>query len=99
MNQAMMMKLRKMQKELEQAQAKLQETVFTGQAGGVVTVSVKGSHEVVGVKIDTSVIEDKDDLEILEDSIVSALNDANKKIEEASQKILGPYASMTGGLF
>ena len=53
MNQAQMMRLRKMQKEMMEAQERLEQTVFTGTAGGgVVKVSVKGNHEVVSVEID-----------------------------------------------
>lgn len=99
MNQAMIMKIKKMQKQLEEAQTKLQETVFTGTAGGVVTVEVKGSHEVVSVKIDKDAFESPEDLEMIEDSIVSALNDAKRKIEEAQAKVLGPYAGAMGGMF
>lgn len=51
MNQQMMMRIRKMQKELEQAQKKLQETEFTGQAGGICTVVMNGKHEFLSVKI------------------------------------------------
>lgn len=93
MNQQQMMKLRKLQKQMEEAQAKLESTVFTGTAGGVVSVEVKGNHEVVGVKIDPEAA--KDDIEMVEDMIVIALNDANKKIEEESSKIMGGFG---GGL-
>ena len=72
MNQQQMMKLRKMQKQMMEAQERLQETVFTGTAGGgVVKVEVKGSHEVVSVKIDEEAI--KDDLEMVQDMIVLVL--------------------------
>ena len=53
MNQQQMMRLKKMQKQMMEAQEKLESTVFTGTAGGgVVTVNVKGSHEVVSIEID-----------------------------------------------
>lgn len=93
MNQQQMMKLRKLQKQMEEAQAKLEATVFTGTAGGVVSVEVKGTHEVVAVKIDPEAA--KDDIEMVEDMVVIALNDANKKIEEESSKIMGGFG---GGL-
>ena len=89
-----MMKLRKLQKQMEEAQAKLEATVFTGTAGGgVVSVSVKGSHEVVGVTIDPEAA--KDDIEMVQDMLVIAFNDANKKIEEESSKVMGGFG---GGL-
>lgn len=52
MNQQAMMRLKKMQKQMMEAQEKLEQTVFTGTAGGgMVEVSVKGTHEVVGIKL------------------------------------------------
>lgn len=100
MNQQAMMRLRKMQKQMEEAQAKLESTVFTGTAGGgMVTVEVKGTHEVVSVKIDPDALESKEDVEMIEDTIVAALNDANKKIESESQKVLGGFGGGFGGLF
>ena len=74
----------------------LEETVFTGTAGGgMVTVEVKGTHEVLKVTIDPDALESKEDIEMIEDSIVAALNDANKKLESESQKLLGGFG---GGL-
>lgn len=101
MNQQMMMRLRKMQKQLEEAQAKLQSTVFTGTAGGIVTVKMKGTHEVLSVEIDPEAFESKEDIEMIQDSIVSAINDANRQLEAETAKVLGPYTSMggMGGLF
>ncbi len=89
-----MMKLRKLQKQMEEAQAKLEATVFKGTAGGgVVQVEVKGNHEVVSVTIDPEAA--KDDIEMVQDMVVIAMNDAIKKIEEESSKIMGGFG---GGL-
>ena len=94
MNQQAMMRLKKMQKQMMEAQEKLESTVFKGTVGGgVVAVEVKGSHEVVSVKIDKEALED--DIEMVEDMIVLALNDANKKIEAETQKTMGAFG---GGL-
>ena len=96
MNQAQMMRLRKMQKEMMEAQERLEQTVFTGTAGGgVVTAEVKGNHTVISVKIDEEAA--KDDLEMVEDMIVLAINDANKKIEDESNKLLGGFGPIGGG--
>ena len=93
MNQQQMMRLKKMQKQMMEAQEKIESTVFTGTAGGgVVTVEVKGSHEVISVTIDPEAA--ADDLEMVQDMIVLALNDANKKIEAESQKLLGGFGGM-----
>ena len=96
MNQQQMMRIRKMQKQMMEAQEKLEQTEFTGTAGGVVSVTVKGNHEVVRVNIDKEALED--DLEMVQDMIVLALNDANKKIEAESQKLLGGFGGMGMGL-
>ena len=94
MNQQQMMRLRKLQKQMEEAQSKLEATVFKVTAGGgVVSVEVKGSHEVVSVTIDPEAA--KDDIEMVQDMVVIALNDAIKKIEEESSKIMGGFG---GGL-
>ena len=95
MNQAQMMRLRKMQKEMMEAQERLEQTVFTGTAGGgVVKVEVKGNHEVVSVEIDPEAA--KDDIEMVQDMIVLAINDANKKIEAETQKSLGGFGAGMG---
>ena len=100
MNQQAMMRLKKMQKQMMDAQKQLEETVFTGTAGGgMVTVEVKGTHEVLKVTIDPDALESKEDIEMIQDSIVAALNDANKKIESESQKLLGGFGGGLGGLF
>lgn len=95
MNQQAMMRLKKMQKQMMEAQEKLENTVFTGTAGGgVVTVEVKGSHEVLSVTIDEEAA--KDDLEMVQDMIVLALNDANKKIDAETQSTMGAFGGGFG---
>ena len=95
MNQQQMMKLRKMQKQMMEAQEKLEQTVFSGTAGGgVVVAEVKGNHDVVSIKIDPEAA--ADDLEMVQDMIVLAINDAVKKIEEESQKLLGGFGGGMG---
>ena len=94
MNQQQMMKIRKMQKQMMEAQEKLEQTVFTGTAGGgVVTAEVKGNHEVVAIHIDQEAMDDK---EMVEDMIVLAINDAGKKIDAESNKLLGGFGGMGG---
>ena len=97
MNQQAMMRLKKMQKQMMEAQEKLEATVFTGTAGGgAITVKVKGSHEVVSVEIDEDL---KDDFDMVSDMIMIALNEANKKIESETQKTLGGFGGGFPGLF
>ena len=98
MNQQAMMRLKKMQKQMMDAQKQLEETVFTGSAGGgMVTVQVKGTHEVLSVTIDPDALESKEDIEMIQDSIVAALKDASKKIDSESQKLLGGFGGGLGG--
>ena len=96
MNQAQMMRLQKMQREMMAAQEKLEQTVFTGTAGGgVVKAEVKGTHEVLSIEIDKEAL--ADDVDMVQDMIVLAINDANKKIEAETKKALGGFGGM--GLF
>ena len=98
MNQQAMMRLKKMQKQMMDAQKQLEETVFTGTAGGgMVTVQVKGTHEVLSVTIDPEALESKEDIEMIQDTIVAALNDANRKLDSESQKLLGGFGGGLGG--
>ena len=100
MNQQAMMRLKKMQKQMMDAQKQLEESVFTGTAGGgMVTVEVKGTHEVLSVTIDPDALESKEDIEMIQDTIVAAFNDANRKLESESQKLLGGFGGGLGGLF
>lgn len=98
MNQAMMMKLKKIQKQIQEAQEKLNNSVFVGKAGGVCEVEVKGTREVLKVNILADAFESKEDIPMIEDAIVSAINDAFKQIEAETEKLMGPYASMLGGV-
>lgn len=100
MNQQAMMRLKKMQKEMMQKQNELMETVFTGTAGGgMVSVDVKGDHSVVSIKVDPDAFESKEDIEMICDSIVAAVNDANNKIDQKTAEIMGPLAGGMPGFF
>ena len=99
MKQQQMIKLRKMQKQMMEAQEKIENSIYTGTSGGgVVTAKVKGNHEVVSVTIDPEAL---DDIEMVQDMIVIAINEANKKIEEESNKLLGGLGNLGGfgGMF
>lgn len=98
MNPQMVKKLQKMQREMEQAQRDLEEMIFEGTASGVVTVEVKGSKEVVRVKINKDAIDSLDDLDMIEDIIVAAINDAMKKVDSKTQEVMGQFtAGLPGG--
>lgn len=83
---------------MQEAQARLEETVYEGTAGGgMVKVEVKGSHEVLSVNIDPDALESKDDIEMIQDTIVAALNDANKKLEKDAEETMGQFTGGFGG--
>ena len=91
--QAMIKQAQKMQEEMAEKQAELEEREYDVAAGGgVVNVKINGKKEILSVKIDPEVV-DPDDVETLEDLIVAAVNEAIKKVESVSgeemQKITG----------
>lgn len=89
----LMKQAQEMQSKMEDMQRQLAEAELSGSAGaGMVTVTLNGKNEVKSVKIDPS-LAGPDDVEILEDLIVAAFNDAKTKVEahvqEEMQKITG----------
>ena len=97
--QAMLMKIRKMQKEMEQTQKEIEETVFSASAGGVVTVEMYGTKELKSVQIsDDFEVEGKEDLEMLSDMIVAASNEAYKKVEKVTEEKMSKYQALLGGM-
>ena len=95
-NMANLMKqAQKMQKQMEDTTKELQETEYEATAGGgVVTVVITGKKEVKSVKLAEEVV-DPDDIEMLEDLIVAATNEALRKMEADAQAKMG---KLTGGL-
>ena len=99
----LMKQAQKMQKQMETQQAELEAKEFSATAGGgAVEVTVSGSKKILKVKLDEEVV-DPDDVEMLEDLIMAATNEALRKCEEESQaqmsKITGGLSGLTGGLF
>ena len=95
---ALLAQAQQMQHELMAAQQRLIDSEVIGQAGGgLVEVTVKGSGEVVAVKIDPKVV-DPDDVETLQDLLVGALGDATKQVANLAQQQLGPLAGGMGSL-
>ena len=91
----MMKQVKKMQEEMEKAQADIEEKEFQSTSGGgVVSATVNGKKEILSIKIDKDVI-DPEDSEMLEDLVVAAVNDALKKADEYSNQSMG---KLTGGL-
>ncbi len=91
----LMKQAQKMQRQMEEAQAEIEEAEVTATAGGgVVSVTMSGKKEVTAVKISEEVV-DPEDIETLEDLIMAATNEALRKIEDLSQSKM---SGLTGGL-
>lgn len=89
--QGMMKQMQKMQKEMEKEQEKLKEEKIEGTAGGgMVTVVVSGHKEVLDVIVKEEVV-DPEDVEMLQDLIVAATNEALNKADQLSSDRLGKH--------
>ena len=85
----------RMQRQMEESQKELETKEFTAKAGGgAVEVTVTGKKEITKVKLSEEVV-DPDDIEMLEDLVVAAANEALRMAEEANTEMMG---KMTGGL-
>lgn len=99
-NMANIMKqAQKMQKQMEEAQAQLEESSYTATSGGgAVEVTISGKKEITSIKFDPEVV-DPDDIEMLEDLTMAAVNEAIRKIEEVSAQKMSKITGGMGGLF
>ncbi|MDQ6686527.1 MAG: YbaB/EbfC family nucleoid-associated protein [Actinomycetota bacterium] len=95
---AMLEQAQQMQAQLMNAQAELAETTVAGSAGGLVSVTVSGTGELVGVEIkpDSFDASDAESLGDLSDLLVAAYRDAKGKADALAAQVLGPLAG--GGL-
>jgi len=91
----MMKQVQQMQDKMEQMQAELEkEEVEATAGGGMVKVVANGKHDILSITIDPEVI-DKDDVEMLQDLIVAAVNQAHQKVQELQAEQM---SNITGGL-
>ena len=91
----LMKQAQRMQRQVEETTKELEEKEYSASAGGgAVTVTVSGKKEVLSVKLAEEVV-DPDDIEMLQDLIVAATNEALRKMEEESQ---AARSKLTGGL-
>jgi DNA-binding YbaB/EbfC family protein len=95
--QQMMKQAQAMQEKMQREMEDLRVEAAVG--GGVVTVQMRGNHEVDSVKIDPEAIKEGD-VEMLQDMIVAAINEANRKVDEAMKGKLGSMLPPgLGGMF
>jgi DNA-binding YbaB/EbfC family protein len=90
--QSMMKQAKEMQDRLQKQMAEMRQDATAG--GGMVTVTVNGMKQLQTITIDPEVVS-KDDVEMLQDLIVAAVNDANRKVDEELGRTMG---GMMGGL-
>ncbi len=93
--QALMRQAQKMQSDMARAQEELKETVVEGVAGGgMVKVKANCANDILGIEIDPEVV-DPEDVEMLQDLILAAINDAMAKAGEIAGNRMG---AVTGGM-
>lgn len=94
MNPNMINKLKKMQKQMMEAQEALERKEYFGKASGV-TVVLQGTRQVIDVQINPEMVEE---VEMLQDAILIAMNDALKQIEKEQEATMGQFSGGLGGL-
>ncbi len=95
----LMKQAQRMQRQMEESQKELETKEFSAKAGGgAVEVTVTGKKEIVKIKLSAEVV-DPDDIEMLEDLIAAAANEALRMAEEANAEIMNKMAGGLGGGF
>ncbi len=93
--QKQLQQMQAMQRQMEQMQAELEEKeITTTSGGGAVSVTVNGKKEIVNLTLDKDVV-DPDDVEMLQDLVTAAVNEAMRQIDEMSN---AEMSKLTGGL-
>ena len=95
--QAMMKQAQKMQKDMLKSKEEIDNTIFEGKSS-FVSVEMKGNKELTKVKIDKESL-DQEEIEMLEDMILVAVNEASKKVDQMTEEKMGKYTSGMPGLF
>ncbi len=95
--QAMMQQAKKLQKDMLETQKQIEAMKFTGKSS-IVTVVMNGQKKLESVKIDSKSM-DQDEIEMLEDMIMVAINDAMKQIDKVTEEKMGVYTKGMPGLF
>ena len=95
----LMKQAQKMQKQMAEAQEALAEkTIETTSGGGAIKIVISGQKEIKEIKINPEVV-DPDDVEMLEDLVLSAVNEAIRQVDEMSNNEMGKITGGMGGLF
>lgn len=87
----MMKQVQQMQKKMEEAQKEIeQSTLQTTSGGGMVEVEINGKKQITSIKIDKEAV-DPEDVEMLQDMILTAVNDAIKQVDALAEEKMGRY--------
>jgi DNA-binding YbaB/EbfC family protein len=98
MNRDMMARLSEMQQQIAKAQEEIESRVAQATAGGgAVTVEITGGYKVKSIKIEPDAV-DPDDLGMLEDLIIAAVNEALQQVQGFQSENLGALTGGLGGL-
>ena len=92
--QALMKHAQSLQKDMMKAKEEIDNTLFTG-SNSFVTVKVNGKKKVLDIKIDTDSV-DKDDIEMLQDILMVALNNAFSEVDKVTEQKMSKYANIPG---
>ncbi len=92
--QSLMKQAQSLQKDMMKAKEEIDNTIFTG-SNSFVTVKVNGKKEVLDIKIDTDSV-DKDDIEMLQDILMVALNNAFSEVDKVTEQKMSKYANIPG---
>ena len=92
--QAMLKQAQALQKDMLKVKDEIDKTEFVGESS-LVKVTLKGTKEAVKVEINADEF-DPDDLEMLEDMMVVAINDANKKIDKVTESKMSKFGNIPG---
>ena len=93
--QAMLKQAQAMQRDMMKAKDEIDKTDFVGESS-LVKITMKGTKEVTKVEITADEGLDKDDIEMLEDMILVAINDASKKVDKMTESKMSKFGNIPG---
>ena len=93
--QAMLKQAQNLQRDMMKAKEEIDKTEFTGESA-LVKITMLGTKEVTKVEINKDESLDADDIEVLEDMILVAVNDASKKVDETTEKKMSKFGNIPG---
>lgn len=93
--QALLKQAQNMQKEMIKAKEEIDNTIFVGE-NSLIKVEVNGSKEIKSVKINTNEPIEMDEIEMLEDMIMVAINSAFQKVDKLTEEKMGKFSNIPG---